>query len=558
MTAAGERRRSRRPGAICLAGLCAIAWAATAQAVDRYVAPGGSDQAGCTSAGSPCRSIEYALGQVTDGDTVWLANGTYSTGYRESASGCPGGSAHIYLNSARSCPQLGCEIRATNVTDPPAVRLTGSEAGVIVAGASGWTIRGVTTDSEVGIMQCGGSGITYRDMNVEVAESLPPSTSTSLSNLFLDASDVLLDNVAIYAKNKPCDVLLSNRYAIRFDNVSNMTIEDSYVGHISKLAVVNAVDGLTIRRTHFQHWTNHGLQIQQGSRGILIENSIFGGTTKSVDHLGDTCQHGGNEWQQNHLMCQEPGDVLKYRWTFPPTPCTSDQQCFDAGFSDAAHCVGTRWSIGPRTIDVYETHGLTVRNNTFVGHGSTPITMTNNYNGSDCASVSTDGNCDNRDVKFYNNLVYDLGAGTGAAAERYVSWHDETSDHSTTNFRFDGNMYGGGIAEWQCGNGLKDTIAEWKADNCYGDGAPDTNGSYAVPSFVSYGDENYRPASPDAAQVDAGRTGQDADGVAYCPADDFDGNPRTDGACDVGAFELVTGDGADLPTVGNVRRSDVR
>src|SRR3990172_8490662 len=43
-----------------------------------YVAPGGSDGNSCLSAGSPCATINGAIGKASSGDTVYVATGTYT------------------------------------------------------------------------------------------------------------------------------------------------------------------------------------------------------------------------------------------------------------------------------------------------------------------------------------------------------------------------------------------------------------------------------------------------------------------------------------------------
>ena len=43
-----------------------------------YVAPGGSDGNSCLSAGSPCATINGAIGKASPGDTIKVATGTYT------------------------------------------------------------------------------------------------------------------------------------------------------------------------------------------------------------------------------------------------------------------------------------------------------------------------------------------------------------------------------------------------------------------------------------------------------------------------------------------------
>ncbi|MBW2254422.1 MAG: right-handed parallel beta-helix repeat-containing protein [Deltaproteobacteria bacterium] len=59
--------------------LTALVLAVPAFAADRYVDDAGTDTGACTTVGSPCETIAYALGQATAGDTVHVDAGTYSS-----------------------------------------------------------------------------------------------------------------------------------------------------------------------------------------------------------------------------------------------------------------------------------------------------------------------------------------------------------------------------------------------------------------------------------------------------------------------------------------------
>ncbi|HYE07725.1 MAG TPA: NosD domain-containing protein [Planctomycetota bacterium] len=72
----------------CLA-LVLAAVAASADAADRWVAPGGDDATGTGAAGSPFRQIRRALQGIAPGDTVHVADGTY-LGFDVTVSGTAG------------------------------------------------------------------------------------------------------------------------------------------------------------------------------------------------------------------------------------------------------------------------------------------------------------------------------------------------------------------------------------------------------------------------------------------------------------------------------------
>ena len=55
--------------------------------ITRYVSSGGIDSGNCSSATSPCRSIQYAINQSISGDTILVAQGTYT--YNQSIDPCP-------------------------------------------------------------------------------------------------------------------------------------------------------------------------------------------------------------------------------------------------------------------------------------------------------------------------------------------------------------------------------------------------------------------------------------------------------------------------------------
>jgi hypothetical protein len=80
-TIAAARPRSRRLIVLTSAALLgSTLWVspAMAAATTRYVATTGSDTTDCSNSGSPCATIQYAIGQSAMGDTIEVAAGTYA------------------------------------------------------------------------------------------------------------------------------------------------------------------------------------------------------------------------------------------------------------------------------------------------------------------------------------------------------------------------------------------------------------------------------------------------------------------------------------------------
>ena len=68
-------------GSICIAMLTFSFFGAisnvSAAATTRYVATSGTDAGNCSSVGSPCRTVQYAVNQAASGDQILVAQGTY-------------------------------------------------------------------------------------------------------------------------------------------------------------------------------------------------------------------------------------------------------------------------------------------------------------------------------------------------------------------------------------------------------------------------------------------------------------------------------------------------
>ena len=202
---------------------------------------------------------------------------------------------------------------------------------------------------------------------------------------------------------------------------------------------------------------------------------------------------------------------------------------------------------------------VVVRNNTSVGHGmgwhrqlidiepnaSADARCNDNY----LPNVNGDGGSyDN--IAIYNNVIYD-GKSSGSAGIMLQGRYSDPSAGSCcySNYNLFRDPAGRNVGH-DSGTTYT-TLAEWRS---HGFGANSTD---AAPQFVSYSAHNYRPSLRTAPQVDSG----ESSAAHPCPSIDFDGNPRSDGRCDMGAFEFQ-GEGGPTPTppgdVTNVNRTDRR
>ena len=515
----------------------------------------------------PCQTIAHAIDHMTDGDTLLVDDGEYSTGHRPAAQGCRlhhSNTTHISLDASKSCPNNGCAILAKQNSTAHRVRLNGGRIGMSLSGADGWTFQGLKFEEKYGLWNCSSNGTTLNNTVHVITDS--PKGSGQVANYVTGSRNIHFKNIQIYLEDKPCDIAdgpnsgMRTKYAIANNASNNILIEDSYIGHVFQPISNSIVQGFTFRRNHLEHWMNHGIQMLR-SKDFLIENNILGGTSR----------------------------------------CTDEQ------------------AYGPRLIDIYEVDNMVVRNNTIVGHGSNPRSAMISYHAfgntyascelspqkpgycqydktiscdandipkipginysaasSDCPQLDSShagtpgypnqrcsGICHFKNIKFYNNIVHDLPANVGHAGHRYIDFEAGNSRWTRAeNILFDGNYYSAGVEEWKCsGDGHTGyTMAEWRQGTCF-DNHPDlqsivgqcanhpatacgTDGDCPsggclkrAPQFLNYAADNYHAKNSDAIQVDAGLNGFDADGVAYCAAEDKDGKPRTDGKCDIGAFE---------------------
>jgi len=483
----------RPAAALLLALLCCCA--SVALGANRYVSPGGEDTGSCTDSKSPCRTINYCISRMSAGDTCNVADGNYT-----STTDCSGMQSVACVKSRNCTAGNPCTLRSENLHG---AMINAGAAPIFINNSDHWKIEqfqvGDSASSTLDecVRASGGDGLEITDVDCWHDDEL----GQAVRLIFRNHDTVTVRKVSV--RTIPSDQCVmentSDREAIEIRG-DDITIEDSRFEYGNQIGNIrDYATNITIRRNVFKNFWSHGLTIRDGASNILIENNIFGAD--------------------------------------PSSKCSS------------------LWSSNTqsRGIDVYEASNLTIRNNTFVGHGYGWRVPFRNYNqDAQVAAGCTSDVCDNTNIKFYNNLLYDIKPTGG-----YIRWSNGAAV-TVSNWKADGNLYNSGPDSWDCDDQGVSGFNNWQALKCFNSGSPDGRGTTAQPTFVDYGSEDYRPASASAAQVNSGLSGLDAEGLAYCASEDFNGNPRS-GACDIGAFEFISGQSNPGPSrVWNVRRTDTR
>jgi hypothetical protein len=298
----------------------------------------------------------------------------------------------------------------------------------------------------------------------------------------------------------------------------NYTFEQNDYGHWQNPFHIKNIVNLIFRRNTCTNATNHGCVEADDVQGILIENNIA-----DID-TGTGCN---NEILQSKLY------------------------------------------------DSYCSTDVIIRNNTSVGHGMgweqqlvglasnggaySTCSTTENGGTPFLPNVVADGTAYDY-MRVYNNIIYNGKPSSAAGGIIFRSAQSGTaqpccySDYNIINTP-SGNRAGGNNSN------LYVSLADWQnAPDADGDGIFwDRNSRSTAPQFVSYcntigtpGCHDYHPASASAPQVNAG-IGTTA---RPCPTEDFAGNPRTDGACDIGAHEYQGTTTSPPPNVTNAVRTD--
>ena len=451
------------------------------------------------------------------GDTCTVADGVYTDPAQAVAS--------LVCTTANPCTIKSTNRLGAVLVFTPAGPCCSTSVGAISVTGQNWIIDGFKVQANyerMFVRGTGSTGLTFRNNRVEISPYYGDSVimTTGTSNVTIQDNWVhhfpgCVNDAFQCASGgyTACDFVEDPagpsflNSEIHIDGGSNILFERNDFGHMRNPTTFRNMTNLTIRKNICVNATNHGCFFVNDATNVLVENNV-----------GDI---------DSSPTCTDGSEVLQ----------------------------SSLW-------DTYCAANVTIRNNTIVGRavGWTQQLMDQEPNAgasSACGDTSGPNVCANggcyQHFVVYNNLVYDGRTANGGYA---LDLSSTAYTGTVPRFRADGNMYynvaGPCIGNWQ--GTARCSMTTWKATDVDSDGvAEDVNGKYAAPQFVSYTGHDFHAASSTAPQVNAGVNTS----LLPCPGEDYDGNPRTDGLCDIGAFELGGGTPPNAPaTVTNLTRTD--
>jgi len=484
--------------------------AVPAAAEDRYVAPGGSNGNDCLSSGSPCATIQGAVGKAafprnasTGALNIHVADGSYA-GSGGAGGGCSGYAVGLV---DRVCTaSQPCRIEADNVHQA----IVDHYQGFCFDDSHHWTISGIDIDSD------------------------DPSPSSS-------------------------------RYEIHaFAGSSNIVVEDVYMVSADDdrgpaLRIVDAVDGFTARRMTLdranacagEDWAGGGRVVVARSTNVVVEESELSYTRNLLQ-----CYNASNiTFRRNKIMM-----IANHGFEIHDCSHFLVENNVYMQDTDNANCtIAGGWpsTDDGRFGDGYCGTDVTYRNNTVVGNGETLGMIwwmaRQPYECDDAAGQSSaacndglgddPGGCGWNGLRSYNNVWYDNRGRTSYGAVSLPTttmhqWSDGPDYPTCSDYNAwgrvrdnNGTAYVNGFDTLQSVQGSLDLNGDSINEEINGIDL-DAAGLQPADIFADYGARDYRPASG-SPLIDAG-----ADLASLpCPSSDFEGNPRSDGSCDIGAFE---------------------
>lgn len=257
----------------CCALLCALLSFPLFSQTHRYVDPTGSDAADCSSPGSPCQTIDFAVSQAVANDVLNLTVGTFSSTTLSTPVVLSGRGAETIVQ--------GITINAaTDAMNPVSIEnLTVSSLG-----ANGITI----STSYVNLFNVNSSGHSSRNVNIDASSAI---LNIEISNCVLDGGNN--------------GIVISDQTDLNGLTILNTTMNSNTIGFYSSLGNSSTMDkrvsNVLIRNCTFNNNSRKGIYAEK------LEDAVFENIT--IDNSGTDATYGFNNGIDINLKWQAYSNI---------------------------------------------------------------------------------------------------------------------------------------------------------------------------------------------------------------------------------------------------------
>ena len=349
-------------------GIVSTSPAVYAAGVTRYVATTGTDAGDCTSSGSSCATIQYAVNQADAGDSIDVAAGTYSE------------VVNITKSVALKGAQAGNDARTRSGASETILQTPGGQDKTLRIRAANITVDGFTIDGSTGTNSLGFDFVAP-NTNATIVNNVIKNTKVGVDAIYTDISGLTVSK-NLFDNNNMTDgsngVYLANVTGSNIE-VSDNTFKDTDNGTVAVAINIQGLSGspLTDVRVLNNTSTNDGTMIVL----IGVHNSEISGNTATNE------RSTGIVIDQDVVGLQIKNNTLKnsafgIRFTNSLRP--SDPPSADITVSD--NTISGMSDAGVRIFTDAISGGVTFAGNTFTGNtvgldnqGSVAVVANDNY-----------------------------------------------------------------------------------------------------------------------------------------------------------------------------------
>jgi len=247
-----------------------------------------SSSGNCSSTINPGGGLQAAINGASNGQTLCLNPGTYSTS----------GMLRIAKNIT---------LRGTNSSNPPTIRMSDARRGVAIPGVNNLTLDslifdgGNTAAREITILVSGSNNVTFQNVTIQNSGGIGLGIHSSRNTTILGGT---IQNIgqdpalrqAIWAANESSNVVIDGLtvngrandraggdHAITCIGIDGFTVRNSRSFNAgSGVVAVNDCDNIVVENNTLVGGKEHGVDIVNGSNNAIVRNNDIRGMSRSA------------------------------------------------------------------------------------------------------------------------------------------------------------------------------------------------------------------------------------------------------------------------------------